>query len=61
MWAAIHQQLECAKLLIDKEADIHKQDENGQTALDHAEGTLNSHVVELFREAMKANPKRDND
>lgn len=61
MWAAMHQQLECAKLLIDKDCDIHKQDENGQTALDHAEGTLNSHVVELFREAQKRNPKREED
>jgi len=61
MWAAMHQQLECAKLLIDKDCDIHKQDENGQTALDHAEGTLNSHVLELFREAQKRNPKREED
>jgi len=57
MWAAMQQQLECVKLILNKGADIHKQDENGQRALDHAEGTLNSHVVEVLREALKKNPK----
>ena len=27
-------------------SEVHTTDENGQTAQDHAEGTLNSHVVE---------------
>lgn len=57
MWAAIHQQLDCVKLLLSRGADLHKQDENGQRALDHAEGTLNSHVVEALREVLKKNPK----
>merc|ERR1712202_42929 len=57
MWSAMHQQLECSQLLIDKGAELHVQDENGQCALDHAESTLNSHVVEIFREACKVRPR----
>jgi len=57
MWAAMNQQLDCVKLLLLRGADIHKQDENGQRALDHAEGTLNSQVVESLREILKKNPK----
>ncbi|CAK0878740.1 unnamed protein product [Prorocentrum cordatum] len=51
MWAAMHQQLQCVQVLVNAGAQIHRQDENGQRALDHAEGTLNSHVVEVLREA----------
>ena len=39
-----------------------KQDENGRTALDHAEGALNSAVVQLLREyekLAKAGAKED--
>merc|ERR1711982_200440 len=53
MWAAMQQQLQCVQVLINEGAQIHTQDENGQKALDHAEGTLNSHVVEVLREARK--------
>jgi len=54
MWAAKHQELQCLQVLLNAQANIHVQDENGQKALDHAEGTLNSHVVELLREAAKS-------
>merc|ERR1712076_353642 len=43
MWAAMQQQLQCVQVLINAGAGIHASDENGQRALDHAEGTLNSH------------------
>lgn len=56
MWAAMHQRLPCLKVLLDAGATIHTQDENGQKAIDHAEGTLNSHIVELLREASKKQP-----
>jgi len=56
MWAAMQQQLQCVHALLDANALIHTQDENGQKALDHAEGTLNSHVVEVLREASKRTP-----
>lgn len=49
------------KLLIARGADLYKQDENGQNALDHSESTLNSHVVEELREAMRANPRLEED
>jgi len=61
MWAAIHQTLPCVKLLVARKADLWTQDENCQTALDHAESTLNAHIVEELREAMKANPKMEDD
>ena len=51
MWAAQSQSPEFVKFLLERGADIHKQDENGRTALDHAEGMLNSAVVQLLREA----------
>eukprot|EP00427_Karlodinium_veneficum_P022469 CAMPEP_0169106144 /NCGR_PEP_ID=MMETSP1015-20121227/24180_1 /TAXON_ID=342587 /ORGANISM="Karlodinium micrum, Strain CCMP2283" /LENGTH=410 /DNA_ID=CAMNT_0009167565 /DNA_START=55 /DNA_END=1288 /DNA_ORIENTATION=+ len=56
MWAAIEQQLQCVQVLINANAQIHTTDENGQKALDHAEGTLNSHIVEVLREASRAQP-----
>jgi ankyrin repeat protein len=57
MWAAKCQQLQCVQVLINAGAKIHRQDENGQKALDHAEGTLNSHVVEVLREADSKQPE----
>merc|ERR1719262_1734416 len=59
MWAAMNQQLQCLQVLVAAGAMIHTQDENGQKALDHAEGTLNSHVVEVLREAAKKQPVPD--
>merc|ERR1712014_378395 len=59
MWAAMQQQLQCVQALIAAGALIHTQDENGQKALDHAEGTLNSHVVEVLREASRSQPQPD--
>ncbi len=60
-WAAMFQQYECVRLLVARKADLYKQDENGQNPLDHAESTLNSHIVEELREAMRANPKKEDD
>lgn len=60
-WAAIFQQLPVVQLLISRGADLYKQDENGQCPLDHAEATLNSHICEELRDAMRANPKKEED
>jgi len=57
--AAEQQQLDCCKLLINHKADLYIQDENGQQPADHAEGTLNAKVVELFRQAMMDTPETD--
>lgn len=57
--AASNQQLECCKLLINHSADMYIQDENGQLPVDHAEGTLNAKVVELFRSSMLERPQQD--
>ena len=112
MWAAQSQGADFVKFLLDRGADIHKQDENGRasqnknqlkckaekpdatcwfywkkryillrsgaltiqvvtriyflnyfssgrTALDHAEGMLNSPVVQLLREQERKNPAVD--
>lgn len=48
-------------MLVSRGADLYKQDENGQNPLDHAESTLNSHIVEELREAMRKNPKKEED
>ncbi|KAF4654711.1 hypothetical protein FOZ61_008086 [Perkinsus olseni] len=55
--AARHHAAECGKLLIQANANLYTPDENGQTALDHAEGTLNSRLVDLFRQAQKLQPQ----
>lgn len=47
------------EVLLAAGAQIHKTDENGQKAIDHAEGTLNSHIVEVLREAAKQQPAPD--
>ena len=60
-WAAMHQQYDIVKLLIDRKADLYKTDENGQNPLDHAEATLNAHIVEELRAAMRENPKAEED
>merc|ERR1712085_184958 len=60
-WAAIFQQITVVQLLVQRGADLYKQDENGQNALDHAEATLNSHICEELREAMRANPRKEED
>lgn len=57
MWAVIHQQLQCVQTLVNAKADIHVADDTGTKASDLAEGTLNSHVVEVLREAAKAMPE----
>ncbi|CAK9050811.1 unnamed protein product [Durusdinium trenchii] len=59
IWAAMNQQLLCVQALLAHGANVHTTDENGQTAQDHAEGTLNSHVVEVLREAAKTQSKKD--
>lgn len=59
MWGALHQQLQCVQVLISTGAQIHSVDENGKKAVDHAEATLNSHVVEELREAAKRQPVPD--
>jgi ankyrin repeat protein len=59
--AAENQQYECCKLLINNGANLYVQDENGQLASDTAEGTLNARVVELFRQAMIDNPRKEDE
>jgi len=59
--AAESQQYECCKLLINNGANLYVQDENGQLASDTAEGTLNARVVELFRQAMIDNPRKEDE
>ncbi|KAF4661709.1 hypothetical protein FOL47_006565 [Perkinsus chesapeaki] len=54
--AARHTAAECARLLIQANANLYTPDENGQTAMDHAEGTLNSRLVDLFRQAQRLQP-----
>lgn len=39
------------KFLMERRANLNKQDESSRTALDHAEGSLNSAVVTLLRES----------
>jgi ankyrin repeat protein len=59
--AAENQQYECCKLLVNNGANLYIQDENGQLASDLAEGTLNARVVELFRQAMLDNPRKEDE
>merc|ERR1711937_245007 len=59
--SAENQQYECCKLLINNGANLYVQDENGQLASDTAEGTLNARVVELFRQAMIDNPRKEDE
>jgi len=59
--AAENQQYECCKLLVNNGANLYIQDENGQLASDLAEGTLNARVVELFRQAMLENPRKEDE
>eukprot|EP00439_Symbiodinium_sp_Y106_P029334 s3714_g3.t1 len=49
MFAAMNQQIDCVKVLCAASADVNAVDENGQRAIDHAEGTLNSKVVEVLQ------------
>ncbi|CAK0800614.1 unnamed protein product [Prorocentrum cordatum] len=51
------EQLQCVEVLLAAGAKVHQQDENGQTALDHAEGTLNSSIVDVLRQASGAQPE----
>merc|ERR1711945_47174 len=49
IYAAMRQELQCVTMLLKYRANVHAQDENGQKAMDHAECSLNSNLVEVLR------------
>lgn len=53
MYAARYNQPEIAKFLIDRGAKVWEKDNNGYTALQHAEAGKASQVVEILKQAPK--------
>jgi ankyrin repeat protein len=53
MFAAIYNQTEIAKLLIEKGADLSKKDKSGSTALDHAKASGSTAVLEVLQQSKK--------
>lgn len=53
MYAAIYNQTEIAKLLLEKGADLSKKDKSGSTALDHAKATGSTAVLEILKQSKK--------
>lgn len=53
MYAAIYNQTEIAKLLLEKGADLSKKDKSGSTALDHAKTSGSTAVLELLQQSKK--------
>lgn len=53
MYAAIYNQTEIAKLLIEKGADLDKKDKSGSTALDHAKTSGSDEVMEVLKPSKK--------
>jgi ankyrin repeat protein len=50
--------VEYIEFLLDRDADLWRQDAKQRTALDHAEGALNVPVVQLLRARQEITPKR---
>jgi len=53
MYAARYSQSEIAKYLIEKGADVSAKDDNGFTALKHAEAAKATQVIEVIQAAVK--------
>lgn len=53
MYAARYSQAEIAKILIEKGADVKAKDDNGFTALKHAEAAKATQVIEIIQAALK--------
>lgn len=53
MYAAVYNQAEIAKLLIEKGADLDKKDKSGSTALDHAKTSGSDEVMEVLKPSKK--------
>lgn len=53
MYAAIYNQTEIAKLLLEKGADLSKKDKSGSTALDHAKSSGSTAVMEVLKQSKK--------
>ncbi|NHN25006.1 ankyrin repeat domain-containing protein [Flavobacterium jejuense] len=53
MYAAIYNQVEIVELLLDKGADLEKEDKTGHTALDHAKLNKSDLVIQVLKEAKK--------
>ena len=53
MYAARYNNAEIAKFLIEKGADVYAKDDNGFTALKHAEAVKHTEVAEIIKAALK--------